>query len=364
MASTYGHVRLGTRGSPMALWQARWVAETLRQQHPGLTTELVVIRTAGDRNRQDPLPRIGGKGLFVKEIEDALWRQEIDLAVHSMKDVPTTLPPGLHLSAVPPRDDVRDVFVGRDGRRLTDAPGPWRIGTSSLRRRAQLLVLHRQVQVQDIRGNVDTRLRKMRQGEVDGVVVAAAGMYRLGLQAEITEFLPVEVMLPAAGQGRWGSRRWLAIGSMTSYNRCMIQPRPGRWPLNAPFSGIWAGVYGAYCGSGAVSGRRTASAGLVSTPDGSQLLRQELHGPVQEPAQLGERLAAQMRASGAGAILEALQDDLYPLPAGDGREEKTDAFSHVSRPTTPREYGLTPLGAGNAPGAKRIYFALVCGPRA
>ena len=146
MASTSGHARLGTRGSPMALWQARWVAETLRQQHPGLTTELVVMRTAGDRNRQDPLPRIGGKGLFVKEIEDALLRQEIDLAVHSMKDVPTTLPPGLHLSVVPPRDDVRDVFVGRDGRRLSDAPGPWRIGTSSLRRRAQLLVLHRQLQ--------------------------------------------------------------------------------------------------------------------------------------------------------------------------------------------------------------------------
>src|SRR5215468_10284769 len=146
MAQAHDHVRLGTRGSPMALWQARWVADALQRHHPGLSTELVIIRTAGDRNRRDPLPRIGGKGLFVKEIEDALWRQEIDLAVHSMKDVPTTLPLGLHLSAVPPRDDVRDVFVGRDGRRLTDAPGPWRIGPRSLRRRAQLLVLHRQLQ--------------------------------------------------------------------------------------------------------------------------------------------------------------------------------------------------------------------------
>ena len=204
MASTNGHVSLGTRGSPMALWQARWVAEALQKHHPGLTTELVVMRTAGDKNRRDPLSRIGGKGLFVKEIEEALLRQEIDLAVHSMKDVPTTLPPGLHLSAVPPRDDVRDVFVGRDGRRLSETPGPWRIGTSSLRRRAQLCLLHPQLQVQDIRGNVDTRLRKMRQGEVGGVVVAAAGMYRLGLQAEITEFLPVEVMLPAPGQGALG----------------------------------------------------------------------------------------------------------------------------------------------------------------
>src|ERR1051326_426271 len=125
MASTHRHVRLGTRGSPMALWQARWVAAALQQQHPGLTTELVVIRTAGDKNRQDPLSRIGGKGLFVKEIEEALLGQRIDLAVHSMKDVPTTLPLGLHLSAVPARDDVRDVFVGRDGRRLSDVPGPW-----------------------------------------------------------------------------------------------------------------------------------------------------------------------------------------------------------------------------------------------
>src|SRR5919198_664333 len=204
MAPTSRHVRLGTRGSPMALWQARWVAEALQQHHPGLTTELVVIRTAGDRNRCHPLSRIGGKGLFVKEIEEALLRQEIDLAVHSMKDVPTTLPPGLHLSAVPPRDDVRDAFVGREGHRLLDAPGGWRIGTSSLRRRAQLLALRPDLQVQDIRGNVDTRLRKMRQGEVDGVVVAAAGMGRLGLQAEITELLPVDVMLPAVGQGALG----------------------------------------------------------------------------------------------------------------------------------------------------------------
>src|SRR3989442_1851260 len=127
MAPTPHHVRLGTRGSPMALWQTRWVAAALQTHYPGLTTELVVIRTAGDRNRQDPLPRIGGKGLFVKDIEDALLRQEIELAVHSMKDGPTTLPPGLHLSAVPPRDDGREAFVGRDVAWLTDDRGPWRI---------------------------------------------------------------------------------------------------------------------------------------------------------------------------------------------------------------------------------------------
>ena len=323
MASTNGHVRLGTRGSPMALWQARWVAEALQKHHPGLTTELVVMRTAGDKNRRDPLSRIGGKGLFVKEIEEALLRQEIDLAMHSMKDVPTTLPPGLHLSAVPPRDDVRDVFVGRDGRRLSETPGPWRIGTSSLRRRAQLCLLHPQLQVQDIRGNVDTRLRKMRQGEVGGVVVAAAGMYRLGLQAEITEFLPVEVMLPAPGQGALGietlAGHWIddllqalhdpATASAVTAERAFL------WHLGGGCTVPIAAL--AQC-----QGTELYIRGLVSTPDGSQLLRQELRGPVQEPAQLGERLAAQMRASGAGALLEALQANLHPLPAREGGEER------------------------------------------
>ena len=309
MAPTPPHVRLGTRGSPMALWQARWVAEALRTHYPGLTTELVVIRTAGDRNRQDPLPRIGGKGLFVKDIEDALLRQEIELAVHSMKDVPTTLPPGLHLSAVPPRDEVRDAFVGRDGRRLTDAPGPWRIGTSSLRRRAQLLALHRELRVQDIRGNVDTRLRKMRQGEVDGVVVAAAGMFRLGLQAEITEFLPVEIMLPAAGQGALGietlTGHWIddllqslhdpATASAVAAERAFL------WHLGGGCTVPIAAL--AQC-----QGAELHMQGLVSTPDGSEILTQELRGSVQESAQLGERLAVQMRANGADAILAVLQD--------------------------------------------------------
>jgi len=309
MAPTPPHVRLGTRGSPMALWQARWVAEALRTHYPGLTTELVVIRTAGDRNRQDPLPRIGGKGLFVKDIEDALLRQEIELAVHSMKDVPTTLPPGLHLSAVPPRDEVRDAFVGRDGRRLTDAPGPWRIGTSSLRRRAQLLALHRELRVQDIRGNVDTRLRKMRQGEVDGVVVAAAGMFRLGLQAEITEFFPVEIMLPAAGQGALGietlAGHWIddllqplhdpATASAVAAERAFL------WHLGGGCTVPIAAL--AQC-----KGAELHMQGLVSTPDGSEILTQELRGSVQESAQLGERLAVQMRANGADAILAVLQD--------------------------------------------------------
>ena len=194
-------VRIGTRGSSLALWQARWVASALRRQHDGLQTDIVVIKTAGDRNQSDPLPKIGGKGLFVKEIEEALLRGDIHVAVHSMKDMPTELPGGLHIGAVPARGEVRDAFVGKDGRRLSRGGEPLRIGTGSLRRRAQLGALSEAFEVRDLRGNVDTRLRKMRQGEVDAVVLAAAGLQRLGLASEITELLPVDVMLPAAGQG-------------------------------------------------------------------------------------------------------------------------------------------------------------------
>lgn len=304
MAHTLYHVRVGTRGSPMALWQARWVAETLRTHHPNLTTDIVVIRTTGDRNRQDPLPRIGGKGVFVKEIEEALLRHEIDLAVHSMKDVPTTLPSGLHLSAIPPRDDVRDAYVGRVDSRLWDTPASWRIGTSSLRRQAQLLAWRRDLQMQDIRGNVDTRLRKMRQGEVDGLVVSAAGMARLGLQDDITEYLPIEVMLPAAGQGALGLETrlddWLeallqplhdaATASAVAAERAFLLHLGGG--CTVPIAAL------AQC-----QGEELHLQGLVSTPDGSQILRHELRGSAAEAALVGERLAAYMRTNGAENIL-------------------------------------------------------------
>lgn len=313
-----GTLRIGTRGSPLARWQAEHVAERLRTAHPGLAVELRVVKTTGDKVLDVPLAKIGGKGLFIKEIEEALVRQEIELAVHSMKDVPTTLPPGLHLSAVPRRDDVRDAFVGRDGHRLLEARGPRRIGTSSLRRRSQLLALQPELQVQDIRGNVDTRLRKLRQGEVDGLVVAAAGMFRLGLEKEITEFLPVAVMLPAAGQGALGletvAGHWIdgllqalhdaATASAVTAERAFL------WHLGGGCTVPIAAL--AQC-----QGAELHLQGLLSTPDGTHILRQEIRGTVQEAAQLGERLAVQMRAQGADAILTALQDDLLPLPPGE-----------------------------------------------
>ena len=306
------HVRIGTRGSPLALWQARWVATALQRHHAGLQTEIVVIRTEGDRNRHDPLPQIGGKGLFVKDIEEALLRGEIEVAVHSMKDMPTDLPDGLHVSVVPPRAEVRDAFVGKDGRRLTQIDGPWRIGTSSLRRQAQLRAFSAALQVCDLRGNVDTRLRKLRQGDVDGVVLAAAGLERLGLASEITELLSIDVMLPPAGQGALAletvAGHWVddllaplndaATAGAVAAERAVLQHLGGG--CSVPI-----GALGQY------QDAHLHVQALVSSPDGSRALRREISGPVDQAAALGERLAAQLRADGAGDILQALQPSTH-----------------------------------------------------
>lgn len=307
MTAAKPRVRIGTRGSPLALWQARWAAAALQHHHAALQTEIVVIRTAGDRNRHDPLPQIGGKGLFVKDIEEALLRGEIEVAVHSMKDMPTDLPDGLHVSAVPRRGEVRDAFVGKDGRRLSQIDGPRRIGTGSLRRQAQLRAFSDELQVCDLRGNVDTRLRKLRQGDVDGVVLAAAGLERLGLASEITELLPIDVMLPAAGQGALALEtaigRWMddllaplddpAAAAATTAERAVLQHLGGG--CSVPIAVL-----------GQFRDDRLHVQALVSSPDGSRALRRDISGPRDEAAALGERLAAQLHADGAGDILQAL----------------------------------------------------------
>ena len=307
MTPSEPRVRIGTRGSPLALWQARWVASALQQHHDLLQVEITIIRTAGDRNRQDPLPKIGGKGLFVKDIEDALLRGEIHVAVHSMKDMPTDLPEGLHISAVPPRGEVRDAFVSKDGQRLCQIDEPRRIGTGSLRRRSQLRAFSDVLQVRDLRGNVDTRLRKLRQGDVEGVVLAAAGLQRLGLASEITELLSVDVMLPAAGQGA------LALETVS-----------GHWaddllaPLNHRLTASAVAAERAvlrHLGGGcsvpiAVLGEHRDGQlhvqALVSSPDGSCALRRSVSGSPRQAVPLGQRLAAQLLAHGAGDILGAL----------------------------------------------------------
>lgn len=195
-------LRIGTRGSPLALWQAESVRSRLAGI--GVESELVIVRTTGDRDRETSLQVLGGKGVFIKELEDALFEDRADLAVHSMKDVPTELPPGLTISAVCERGEVRDALVSRDGAGLDQLPRGARIGTSSLRRQAQLLNYRPDLQMADIRGNVDTRLSKVGRGDYDATVLAKAGLDRLKLSGRITEVLPVEISLPAAGQGAIG----------------------------------------------------------------------------------------------------------------------------------------------------------------
>lgn len=323
-------VRLGSRGSPLALWQTRWVEAALHHHHPGLRTEIVIIRTAGDRNRLDPLSKIGGSGLFVKEIEEALARRDIDFAVHSMKDMPTELPPGLHFGAIPERGEVRDAFVSREdmppglhfdtvvepsedwsglrGRRgVGSAAATCRIGTGSLRRQAQLLECHPGLQLRDVRGNVETRLRKMREGEVDGLVLAAAGLIRLGLQDEITTYLPVEAMLPAVGQGA------LAVESREGdeVDRLLVPLHdvPTAQAVTAERSflaHLSGGCMVPIAALGELDGPTLRLRGLVSSPSGDQVLRYEVQGAGQEAEALGQQLADHLLAQGATEILAQL----------------------------------------------------------
>ncbi len=194
-------VTIGTRGSKLALWQAEAVKSELEKAHPNIGVNIKIIKTKGDKILDVSLSKIGDKGLFTKEIEQALYDNEVDIAVHSLKDLPTELPEGLILGGMLKRADVRDVFISKDGRKLSEFTAKDKIATSSLRRRAQLLKYNPELTVIDIRGNVDTRIKKMNDGFCDAMVIAAAGVLRLGYNEVITEYLNPEVMLPAVGQG-------------------------------------------------------------------------------------------------------------------------------------------------------------------
>ncbi|SEM70411.1 hydroxymethylbilane synthase [Syntrophus gentianae] len=194
-------LKIGTRGSALALTQTRQIAALLQNQYPSMQIEIVVIKTSGDIQKDVPLAKIGGKGLFIKEIEEALLAGTVDLAIHSMKDLPAELPEGLQIAAVPVREDPRDVLISAAGRGVDDLPEGARIGTGSLRRIVQLHSWRPDLEIVPIRGNLDTRIRKMKQGDFDGIVVAAAGILRMGWAEQVTQFIPAERMLPAVGQG-------------------------------------------------------------------------------------------------------------------------------------------------------------------
>lgn len=301
-----GRVRIGTRGSRLALAQAEWVRERLEAVRPGLGAELVVIRTSGDRVRDRPLAAIGGKGLFVKEIEEALVAGTIDCAVHSLKDVPGDLAPGLCLAAVPERADARDVVVtNRPGGIRALQPGA-RVGTSSPRRAALLGALWPALHVLDMRGNVDTRLRKLDSGEVDALVLAAAGLQRLGiLPAHAEPCDPIE-FLPAIGQGA------LALETRADEFLALvreIEHAPSRSAADAERAFLCA--VGGSCltplaAHATVEGAALRLRACIASPDGACIVRGEAAGRVGEAKRIGADLAATLLDAGGAEILAAI----------------------------------------------------------
>jgi hydroxymethylbilane synthase len=302
-------LRIATRKSQLALWQAEHVATLLRQSHAGLQVELVPLLTQGDRIQDRSLAAIGGKGLFIKELEVAIADHRADIAVHSMKDVPADLPDGLLIGAVLKRADARDALVTRLGvSRLEDLPAGARLGTSSLRRQAQLRALRPDLAIQALRGNVDTRLRKLDAGDMDAIVLACAGLSRLGLESRISARLDPAVCLPAVSQGVIG----IECRSRDAHTRSLLQSLEDsgtRLVMNAERA--FAERLGGSCQS-PIAGyaERTADEitlrGLVAEPDGSRLLRDSVSGGIENPAALGRLLAERMLAAGAGHLLERL----------------------------------------------------------
>jgi hydroxymethylbilane synthase len=307
-------LKIGTRGSALALWQARTVAAVM--ESAGAAVEIVVIRTAGDRLQTAPLSEIGGKRLFVKEIEDALLGRQIDVAVHSAKDMSAVLPEGLEVVATLPREDPRDVFVLRDGvlvedfaaalAHLGDTPS---IGTGSVRRVAQLSAQLPQATFAAIRGNVDTRLRKLDTGDSDALVLAAAGMRRLGLAARISAYIPVEVCVPAPGQGIVA----IEIRSDDESARAVLAPASdpaAMASLSAERAVVTALGGGCQLPLGAIALHERDTLrmhGIVASPDGLRRLQAKASGPLTDPEAVGRHLAGELAREGAMEILEAIR---------------------------------------------------------
>ncbi|HUG02530.1 MAG TPA: hydroxymethylbilane synthase [Longimicrobiales bacterium] len=319
-ARTARPFRLASRGSSLARRQAEQVAGLLRAAHPGLEVELVLVRTTGDRITDLPLARIGDRGLFTKEVDDAVLRGDAEAAVHSLKDLPTLLQEGLALGAIPERDDPRDVLVFRDedARGMRDLPPDARVGTSSLRRRAQLLAARSDVSAPDIRGNVETRLRALDDGRYDALILAAAGLRRLGLEGRIGAHLQPPEWLPAAGQGALavtcaaGSRRALSMLASLTHAETARATAAERAFLRRLQGGCQVPV-GALA---RVSPGLLRLEGLIASLDGDRIVRGSAHGAPADADEVGEELAERLLAEGGAEILRAVR--AVGTPAGTG----------------------------------------------
>lgn len=304
-------LRIATRKSLLALWQAEYVKSQLEKHHPGLVVELVPLTSRGDKILDVPLAKVGGKGLFVKELETALLEGDADIAVHSMKDVPMEFPTGLGLAVICPREDARDAFVSHRFASLDELPQGAIVGTSSLRRQCQLLAARPDLEIKFLRGNVQTRLQKLDDGEYDAIILAAAGLIRLELKNRIRAYIEPEVSLPAGGQGAVG------IECRTDDAVTIELLKPLHHPLSAEQVSAERAMNRHLQGGCQVPiacyalhrNNELWLRGLVGAPDGSQMLFDEISGPVAEAEQMGIALADRLLAAGADKILAAVYAD-------------------------------------------------------
>ncbi|QEO44807.1 hydroxymethylbilane synthase [Vibrio tarriae] len=304
-------IRIATRQSPLALWQANYVKDALMAAHPGLLVELVTMVTRGDVILDTPLAKVGGKGLFVKELEIAMLEGRADLAVHSMKDVPVDFPDGLGLVTICEREDPRDAFVSNTYAKIEDLPSGAIVGTCSLRRQCQLKAARPDLVIKELRGNVGTRLSKLDAGEYDAIILAAAGLKRLELESRIRSFIEPEQSLPAVGQGAVGiecrvdDQRVRALLAPLNHADTADRVRCER-AMNLTLQGGCQVPIGSYA---LLEGDNIWLRALVGEPDGSQIVRGEIRGPRTQAEQLGITLAEQLLSQGAKEILERLYCD-------------------------------------------------------
>ncbi len=298
-------IRIATRESRLALWQAHHVADRLRERYPGLATELVPMTTRGDQILHTTLAKIGGKGLFIKELEAAMLEDRADIAVHSMKDVPADMPPGLDVVTVLDRADPRDAFVSGRYASLADLPAGAVVGTSSLRRQAQLKYARPDLEIRPVRGNVETRLRKLDDGDYDAILLACAGLERLGLGERITDRISVDSSLPAVGQAIVGIECKSDARELIELLRG-IEDAASRQAINAEraFAARLEGsCESPIAGHAVITNGRLVLRGLVAAADGSEVLAGDVSGPPENGPAMGAELADELLARGAGPLL-------------------------------------------------------------
>lgn len=305
-------IKIGTRGSKLALWQANWVKTELQRKHPSFVIDLVTVKTKGDKITDVPLAKVGGKGLFVKEIEEALLAGRIDLAVHSMKDMPSDIPTGLRIGAIPEREIPKDVLISRNGHSFSDLPEGARIGTSSLRRAAQFCHIRPDVEILPLRGNIDTRLKKLTTETLDAIVLAAAGVKRMNLEDRITEYLDETIMLPAVGQGalcieiRENDPDIASIVKEMDHNKTRTAVMGERAFLRRLEGGCQVPI----AAHGKIHEDTLTLTGLVATIDGATIIKETISGSETESEKLGLELANLLLSMGAKKILEDIYNTL------------------------------------------------------